>query len=362
MADIDQAIDLAIDQAGAGTEPPVAPLSLDETIELAITTAEEAPEPEPLIPLEAPEVASGSNIPSEPPVEPDPLSPEDRAFLDGLPPKHRAAAEKWRGDLKRGAQEKFEAAAGARKEAEELDRHFAPYNDQLRASGMTRTQLVGNMLQQLTALSRDPVGGIEMLAQNYRNSGNVGPEQAEAVVRRVAAALGVTAGTRAQQPGQADDAQSRRIAALEAKIHAHERAQADAQQQQTQLAVSSAERKIQEFVTAKDTSGQAAHPHFDKVRTTIGALMQAAAQSGEELSLEQAYQRAVWAREDLRDSLIQARQGEAARAAAATRKDSLARARGAATPRTASMQTPPPNSAPLSIDALLDRGFAALQS
>ena len=244
----------------------------------------------------------------------------------------------------------------------ELDEVFKPFADRLKASGVARTQLVREMIQTYSGLAKDPVGALEQIAGSIRNSG-AGTEQAVGVVRRVAAALGVEAnlGAGGGNAGKPNSAEAQRIAALEEKLASYERAQRESVESATQRQIADAERAIREFAEAKAADGKPLRPYFDKVKSTVGVMMQAAVQAGEQLTLEQAYERAVWAREDLREDLIKARQGEAAKAAAATRRNSLARSKAAVTPKTSSVPVSVPSGANLSVDQLLDRGFAAMQ-
>ena len=279
-------------------------------------------------------------------------SEEDKALLRSLPLDARMTVKGWRKQIEKGAQEKFEAAAEVRREVEEIDQYLAPVAAQMQAQGLTKAQVVGQLLGVFQQIQTDPATALVELASHTRRLAT-GPGQAEAVARKVAAALGISEGA---VQGQAPSSQEQqRVAALEARIMAFEHAQQQAAEQQ----IHSVGRKVQEFASAKDEQGQAKYPHFEAVRGTMGAVMQAASLSGERLSLEQAYERAVWSHDGLREQLIQARQGQAAKAASAASRSSLARAKGARTPHTRSVDVP--NVVDTSIDALLDRGMKEMR-
>ncbi len=57
---------------------------------------------------------------------------------------------------------------------------------------------------------------------------------------------------------------------------------------------------IQTFQDEKDTIGNAKHPHFDKVRVAMGALMS----SGQAKDLQDAYDRAVMVDPEIRESIF----------------------------------------------------------
>lgn len=67
--------------------------------------------------------------------------------------------------------------------------------------------------------------------------------------------------------------------------------------------------------------------HFAAVRTEMGKLMLAAANMGEELSLDQAYEQAIWLKPEIRAQLTAAPTADAARAKAAKDKETADRAR-----------------------------------
>ena len=115
-----------------------------------------------------------------------------------------------------------------------------------------------------------------------------------------------------------------------------------------------AEQQIKEFAEAKDQAGNPKFPHFEAVKSTMGALIQSASASRQVLSLEEAYNQAIWTRPDIREALTQAQQAEAARTAAEQRRSAVAKAQAARTPRTASTPMPPEDLSKLSTRELLE--------
>lgn len=63
---------------------------------------------------------------------------------------------------------------------------------------------------------------------------------------------------------------------------------------------------ITAFAEVKDATGNPAHPHYETVKADMGYLLLAAAQAGRELTLDQAYEQAVWANADTRAKLMAA--------------------------------------------------------
>lgn len=282
---------------------------------------------------------------------PEHWSAEDKAFLASLP--NDAARERalgWRKSLEGGYQEKFTALAEQRKLSEELDQLFTP----LGIPGAHRGEAIRRLVAAENALRQDPIGAVTQL---IGGAGIAGTQQAEHFVRQLAASLGVNLGGAGQ--AQAKTPAEARLAALEQQIQQRERLEHQRQQQFVQQQAHQAQAKILEFAQAKDGSGQALRPHFDRVKATMGSLIQAAAATGKTLSLEDAYAQAAWADPELRAELQKAETARKAAEAEAARKAAVAKAKAAKTPKSASRRVP--DLAPVDgIEAELARGFDEL--
>ena len=77
------------------------------------------------------------------------------------------------------------------------------------------------------------------------------------------------------------------------------------------------------------------------------------------LTLQDAYDQALWTRPDLREQLTKAQQEQQARAAAEQRRQSVQKAKAAQTPRTASQPQPPPDLGDLPLRELVERNVRA---
>ena len=141
------------------------------------------------------------------------------------------------------------------------------------------------------------------------------------------------------QPGEQDLAAllaDPRVNSLEAKLAQlegqwNQRLQADQYEHQRRHAhyVQSLEHAVNQFRGTLDDSGQLLYPHFDSVRQHMGALMKsdpdlAVMADGPE-RMKAAYDMAVWARPDLRQSLLEAEASK--RAAALEKAKEVARAK-----------------------------------
>jgi len=164
----------------------------------------------------------------------------------------------------------FEEKATAADQWAEL---VMPYEGQMRAEGATPHQAVQNLLN---------------VAQVLRTGT---AEQKAAILHQTAQQFGVPLNT---EPGSepADPnyaALQSEVGQLKSYIQQLEAGrQAEAQQTITGT--------IESFATARDEKGDARYPHFETVRTHMGALMDA----GSAETMEDAYEQAVWANPDTR--------------------------------------------------------------
>lgn len=287
-----------------------------------------------------------TEAPGEAPQEPSPSpgveppehwSAEDKARFAALPDEYKQWFVDVGREIERGAREKFEAAAEARRVQSELDEVFRPIEHDLRASGVTRVQAVRNLVHVHQALEADPGAALARLASVYASriaaSGRAG-ELVRTIARETGVDLSGTMDVAAQADDWLDPRAQTEIQTLKQELAAIRAEQERRAAEAEILTRQRAQAALDAFRDAQDERGNPRHPHFERVRTAMGALMQAAAATGRTLELEDAYKQAVWADPELRETMIQAQQAEAARKREAQRKEAVAKAKTASTPRT----------------------------
>lgn len=187
--------------------------------------------------------------------------------------------------------------------AQAVRQRLQPFADQYRQRGMNELQAIEFLAGLQNFATRDPV--------NY--------------LRHAAQSLGVdlrqlipTAPNQAQPQQNADP----RVTRLEQTLTAMLNNQAQATEAQYLG-------QINKFRESKNQDGTPKYPHFDELRAAIASNLRS---SQSEMTLEQAYEAAVWARPDLREKLIaeQFKAQEAKRAE--TNAKAAADARRAASP------------------------------
>lgn len=173
----------------------------------------------------------------------------------------------------------FEKHRGTAESYRQLDSVLAPLDPMIQSYGTNRVDFVRQLAGWHQALANNPQEAFPALARAYGYSINQGPSAAE----------------QAQQPGYVTDPRVDQltpvVSQLQQKLLDAERREAEAQMRQTSEMVSK---------WASDK------PHYDKVRIDMGLLIKAAAESGREMSLDEAYQKATWANPEIADQLKKA--------------------------------------------------------
>jgi hypothetical protein len=272
---------------------------------------------------------------------PDHWSAEDKAKFNALPnDAARQTLLDWRKQIETGANEKFTAAAEARKLHEEVSQHLAPYADAMKAEGISTQDAVRRLFAAEQALRTDPANALLTLASQY-GRGVAGTPQAREFVQRMAEQLGVAIGAPGGQAGASSDTSA--LDTIQARLTAFEQRDQAARTETAQRALSAAQTTLKSFVESKSDDGKPAHPHFEKVRGHMAVLIQSAQQAGETLTLSDAYERSVWADPELRQTLITERATADAAKAAAARKAHADQASRARTPNTRPSNAPSPS-------------------
>jgi hypothetical protein len=185
-----------------------------------------------------------TDAPAAPDVEPlgnqSDLAADIRAAYDEVDQRHRAE----RGEI--------------------TDDVFAPLEDELKSSGMSKRDAVQRLINAEQILRRDPGTGLSVLAKAYVKN--------EHDLARVVHHL-------SQSVGYAPSADA--VARAHAQIsHDHQ-----------QAAVQAASAEIDAFGASRDGAGNARYPRFSDqaVRRSMGEAIMAATERGEHMTMAQAY-------------------------------------------------------------------------
>lgn len=320
---VNDALEAAMDAMEAGTlvSPDVQPETLEEAPTPAVDAPDEPKAEQPAKTAEAP--AEGKETAQDAPEQP---AAQDNApsswkrdvagkWAD-LPPEVKAEIQRRESDYHKGI-EQFKPAVQF---AQEMQAAITPFVRNIQASGIPVTQAVNHLL---------------MMEDKLRN----GDDQTKLqTLVKVAADYGINI----QQAMQTQH--DPRLWQMEQQLlqermarQGYERAQ---QENESQVLTS----QIQEFAQAPG------HEHFEAVRQDMGMMLQ----SGMAQTLQEAYDKAVWARPELRQSLVEKERTEAEQRAIGQQQRS--RAKSAAVGVKGS---PPNSSGALSANASIEDTLAA---
>jgi len=177
--------------------------------------------------------------------------------------------------------------AHVRREADELREIFKPFSEAMASDGMTIPMAVRQLTAAHHALIKDPAQGIQWLAGKYGID-----------LKQI-----VEGGTQAGQP----DPNVKRLEDRLAQLEGNTQRSAQHQQEQERNANLS---KVEQFAEEQDAQGKPLRPHFDDVAKDISMLLRAARESGDSLSLQDAYDRAIYANPAVRQKVLAAQDAE----------------------------------------------------
>ena len=202
---------------------------------------------------------------------------------------------------------KTQEIAQYRQALEPLNHVLAPIRSTLQQSGISEAEYVARLMRADRMLQENPTGAIQNLAQNYGIN-------LEALSQPV---------EMAQQPDPRLNALQHQVQSLQGYLQQNE-ARA-AQENQTGL-----QNKIESFAHEKDESGDLKHPHFAKLRETMGHLMQSGAVGDD---MVKAYTYALRLDDDLYQQSLEAERTKIQKAEDKRRQEAIAKAKKVPTRR-----------------------------
>jgi hypothetical protein len=182
---------------------------------------------------------------------------------------------------------KTQELAPVRRFKEQMDEIMGPYREAMAREGIDDAMAIKQLVAAHAYLQRDPANAIQWLADKY------------GIDLKAAG----TAGTEAGQPSAELVAVKKELAELKNSLSAREKQEQDTQHQATLS-------QITQFAEAKDAQGQLKHPHFDDVAPDVAALIRAARAQGQTLTLQDAYDRAVYANPQTRTKVLAAQDAQ----------------------------------------------------
>ena len=192
---------------------------------------------------------------------PEHWSADERTKFDSLPPETKEFVLERDAHFQTGYQEKAQSIAA-------ITEALEPWKDALAQRGVTAEQAIRTLFAHQSQIDANPLQGILNVIQSYGVQDQMREHFAPQTDEEDFTDPGVKALKLENQ-------------ALESRFNQFERGQ---QQQQADRG----RQQISTFKSAVDDKGQLKHPHFEQVKTLMGAYVQ----GGE--TLDKAYEKAVW--------------------------------------------------------------------
>lgn len=202
---------------------------------------------------------------------------------------------------------KTQEIAAFKRDYEPVDKLFTPYRDQMRQTGQTPHSLIEGWANVEKAL----MGGkgidvIRGLVQGYK----IDPQAVVAALsgQRPAPQQGQE---QQPQPAQLPPEVLQKLSMVDqfkSRFEAEDKARANAE-------IAKVSQQIEDFKSAKDGQGNALHPHFDELEQDMAVLAQVMQAQGKSPTLQDLYEKAVYANPSTRAKVLSAeKQSEEKRA------------------------------------------------
>lgn len=242
---------------------------------------------------------------------PSSWSAKGKAEFTKLPPHIQDEVLKREDDFHKGIETYKEKA----EYGDKIRQIVQPYEPAIRAKNSTPEQTVQNMLQTAYQLEvgspQDKANLLLQVAQQYGADFET--------------MKGALSGEQTQQKDPYIQQLEQEVQNLKQNFQSQSQA---AQQQKMAEAYSS----IDAFRNEVDETGNPKHLYFDDVREDMANMIEAAERSGKQLSLQDAYDAAIWSRPDLREVLLTQQQQQAAESEKEKRQKKTQKAKKRASP------------------------------
>lgn len=243
------------------------------------------------------------------PLKPHPMWKEaHKAIFSTLPPEAQAAWLAREKEVDRAITTKSQEAATLRREAEPILTALRPFEPYLASIGASKAQAIDALLKAEYVLrTGTPQQRQAKFAEMARAYGVDMPAPSASIPPAQAAQTQQQAGDTwvdpaVQQVLQTVQPLQQEVGQLKQFLQQQAQAQQNAQRMAQQREIETLQGAIDAFATATDDTGNPKHPHYERVRATMGALVANLSQGTDPRDpnvLESLYQRAIRADDEL---------------------------------------------------------------
>ena len=185
-------------------------------------------------------------------------------------------------DWEKRSTSKFEEAASIRKQYEPLDHILKPFEEVMHQNGMTKDQTIAMWGQTQQSLLENPKETLLQLAQLYN--------------------IDLHGDGQETDPG---------IVSVQNELSTIKQQLAQKDQQTQQTIIEQKQKEIESFFNATDDAGNKKHPYAQEVEPLMAEVMKLKRSQGEDPTLSQVYEAAIYMDAGIRDRIMQqAKQAE----------------------------------------------------
>ncbi len=290
--DLKEQIAEIVDQVAEAQIPEEEVLEEEPQEEPQEKVSGEAEQPED---IEEQPVQEAAEEPQEDLVAPEAWPNESKEAFNSLPREAQQTLLDQSKNLERGYTKKFQEIAEIKREHEAIASLFQPLEGQMRAANVNREGAIRGLLEAQSLLNSNPLQGLRQLVSTYGRDG------AAQIVQSLAQEYGVLA----PAEGQAEEEYiAPEVVELRNQVNGLTQKIEQQNQQTIQQQQDAIQKQISDFANKTDDAGNLLHPHFEKVRGTMGSLITASEAAGQSMTLEQAYTKAVRSEDDLFEEIL----------------------------------------------------------
>lgn len=273
-------------------------------------------------------------------------SEEYKAAFNALDKKSKKLVMEQYKNFQRDYTKKSMEIADTKREYESIAQAMAPVSNLLQQHGMTHADGIRALVNAQQQLMTNPAFAIDSLVQQY------GGNAAKEIVAGLARKYGIQADP---DDGHADY-EDPEIKALKQELQQMRSLVEQNQTQSQQRQQAELTNQIKLFREATDDSGNLLHPHFEALRVKMGKLINA----GEATDLDDAYQKAIYLDDNLRQQVIDEQRRAKAAEEDRKRKEKLAASKSAMKKPSGRHAAPEQPKRKMSIEESLEEAFAAV--
>lgn len=211
-----------------------------------------------------------------------------RTMFEKQPPEVRKFLLERHKAMEADYTKKMQELSPMRRLNDTLDEVFKPYDEEMRQLGVTREQAIRELVGIHARLKKDPVAGLKYIAE----------------------ISGVDIKTLATTPASDLGEESPIVKALRSEVSGLKDQVSKLTGTQSAAADEARLREVSQFADEKDDKGQPKRPYFDEVAKDITRLLNGAKAAGEKMTLQEAYDSAVFANPTVRAKLLAAQDAE----------------------------------------------------